>query len=253
MAKIGKSRHVPYRVIDSWVYKVKDVEVERLDYVEEGERDGTETQFTESESNRYKERKERIVNKTVTVEVRLCKRTVQSEEPPHPLESARLEVYCKELDIKLEGTDVEALREAMWSKLDKKFEITWETYYLVTLRHQRPYTGRGTGLELCYEHISKGTTWDGNCLLRKWCGSEEQIKPWPGSFKDRDGNVIACIKETDANEDAMKEFCRRIDLMREKLQEFLMPENIQATLNNMAGLTLLPPAGPKEEEEDTNA
>ena len=252
MSKLGSRRNVPHRVIDTWYYKVKDVEIERLDYVpEEDEADVPEAEkikFTDKQT--YRASKERVVNKTVTIELRVEKTTRQSEEPPHPLATIALELVCEELDYKMTGTDVEALRAAMWATLDKKFEITWESYYLVTLSHSRPYQGLGTGLVLSYDSIEKGTTWDGKSLLRQWHGSERKIKPWPGTFKDKNGDVIACIQATDANESALQEFCRRIDTMRERLQEFLLPENIQKTLLNLAGLTLLPPAAKTETKEN---
>lgn len=250
MAKIGQQRNVPDKVIDTWYYKVKDIELDRLDYVPEDEVEAGDSsfQFTEGDAA-YREVKTRVTDKLVKVEVRLLKKTKQSLEPPHPLDSVTVEVVCPELEIKLTGTDVEALRSVMWSKLDEVFKITWERYYLVNLNRTHPYEGLGTGLELCYRHVDKGTTHDGKVLMRIRRGSDgEKIELWPGTFKDKRGNVIACIQATEANTFAMEEFARRIDLLRTRLQEFLLPENIQGTLANMAGLTMLPAAAATDAE-----
>lgn len=230
--RIGDKRHVPHKVIDTWVYKVKDVELERMEYVPEEERDDP--------NEKTRKARERVVNKVVTVEVRMEKQTKQSEEAPHPLDTVKFEVVCKELGIQIHGTDIELLRAAMWSKLDKQFEIKWEPYFLVDVDQQRPYTGTGTGLVVNYDSVYKGTTWDGKLLLRRWSYRDERIELWPGEFKVKGNRVIACIPGTEANELALKEFVRRVDLLREKLQEFLKPEQILQTLANLRGFNLLP-------------
>lgn len=239
----GSRRHVPEKVIDSWVYKVKDVEFDVEDYIPEEERE-------DEDSPQYKRRKERVRNKIVKVELRMEKTTKQSEEAPHPLDTVKLSLVCPELKIKLEGTDVESLRATMWSMLDKKYEIKWEPYFLVEISHSYPYTGLGTGLTFSYKNIYKGTTWDGKSLLKVYrggsYGSSDKIEPWPGAFTNKNGNVIACIQETDANRDALTEFSRRIDVLRQALAGFLKPETILQTLTDMAGLRLLPPAPEKK-------
>ncbi len=246
MAKIGETRNNPMRVIDTWFYKVKDVTLDRLDYVSD-----PEDREDDSESAKYVPRKERITNKTVKIELRMNKRTTHSEEPPHPLESVELELYCAELNVKIRGHDIEAMRATMWSVLDKKFEITWEQQYLVEIRRARIYGGEGEGLELSYDDVYKGTTYDGKLLLKEWKGHDYRIRLWPGEFKDEGGKVMACIPATDFNKEALKEFGRRIGALREKLADFLRPEKIVQTLADMNSLAkLLPPAPPKKEEDE---
>lgn len=230
--ELGDRRSVPEKVIDKWTYKVKDVEIEFLDYVPEKERTHAD--------EKTKLTRERVKNKVVNVELRMVKTTVQSEEAPHPLQSVKLIAYCPELKTKMEGTDVEALRAAMWSMLDEHFAIKWERYYLVKVDQQRVYSGTGTALAVSYDDVYKGTTHDGKVLMRIWRYRDNRIELWPGVFKEANGNVIACIPATEANKLALEEFIRRTNILREKLQEFLKPERIEQTLANLAGFNLLP-------------
>ena len=246
--ELGSKRNVPDRVIDTWVYKVKDVEFEHREWVdpelEPGERD------TRQADEKYEMRKERVKNKVVTIEVRLCKTTRQSEEPPHPTEDVHFEVYCEELKLKIEGTDIDALRAAIWDRLDKRFEIKWEQFYLIEVDENRPWGGAsGTGIMFEYDTVWRGTTWDGKFLLKKYEGHEFKIKTWPGEFTDKGGKVIACIAATDQNREALEEFCKRMDQMRKVMSDYLRPARIMETLANLSGnLPFLPPApeGTKE-------
>ena len=249
MPRLGDTRCVPEKLIDTWTYKVKDVEIERLEHVDNPDKDHKPWHKDERTfDEKYKRTKERIVNKVVTVKVFMQKRTEQSEEPPHPLEKVKLEVRCPELKITLEGTDVEALRAAMWGMLDKQFEIKWERFYRVVVSKPTVYNGDGTGLEVSYDDVYKGTTWDGKLLLRRWRGHDFQIDPWPGAFKDDDGKISACIPATDENREALKEFCRRVDILRQKLADFLKPDVIQENLLRLAGCALLPAPEPESTE-----
>jgi hypothetical protein len=242
--RIGSSRHVPDRIIDTWIYKVKDVEFEQREWVEPEDDDPKDDRGLDArnESQSYEMKKQRVKNKIVTMQVELHKKTSQSEEPPHPTEDVHFEVYCKELNLRMEGTDIAALRAAVWDFLDKKFEIKWEYYYLVRVDHQRAWRADGTGMVFSYDGVWKGTTWDGKLLLKQYDGTEMKIKVWPGEFTDKGGNVIACIPANDMNKAALEEFTRRIDVLRKKLADFLRPDQIMQTLTNMAGLALLPPA-----------
>lgn len=244
---IGERRHNPERVIDTWYYKVKDVEFQDEEFVREDDR--------EPDGRKYKEVKTRVRNKTVKVELIMEKTTKQSEEAPHPLDTVKFELRCSEIEQKLEGTDIEALRAAMWAMLDKKFEIKWERYYLVEVERQHPYRGSGAGLMFSYKDIHKGTTWDGKTLMKIWrggaYGNSDRIEPWPGEFTNKAGKVIACIPDTEMNRAALEEFSRRIDELRKRLSEFLTPERIMETLTNMAGMALLPPASKENQDEDS--
>jgi hypothetical protein len=253
MAKIGETRNLPDKLIDTWTYKVKDVELDALERVPQEGEDPEHPYFTadkRSFDERNKLAKKKVTNKHVTVNVYMVKRTEQSEEPPHPLNSARLLIRCNELNIKIEGTDIVAMKDAMWSMLDKKYEIKWERYYQVQVLKSRVYGGDGTGLEIVYDDVYKGTTWDGKHLLKRWRGHEFRIDVWPGAFKDESGKVMACIPATEENLEALKEFCRRVDILRGKLADFLKPEVIQQNLVQLAGCRLLPEVAPDPDEHN---
>jgi hypothetical protein len=251
---LGSRRHNPSRVIDVWVYKVKDVEIERLDYVEPGEDDLDDKGRDERKHvDRHKRRKERVKNKVVKLELRMEKITAQSEEPPHPTREVKFELVCEELDIRMEGTDIEALRQAMWGVLDKKFEVKWEHFFLIEVTHQPPWGGGdGSGLIFSYKGVYRGTTWDGKYLLKEWDGNTMKIKPWPGKFTDRGGKVLACIEDTELNREALDQFSKRIDAMRNRLADFLRPETIMQTLTNLAGFALLPPPAEDDQSSEQN-
>ena len=234
MPKLGDISRTPGKVVDSSVYKVKDV-------IREAESEGEDPS-----ENGHDEEGTKVVNKSVTVEVRLVKSVKHSEEAPHPLNAISFVVSCKELDIEIEGTDIEALRAAMWAKLDKQFGIRWELYYLVDVSSRLPYTGSGSGFVVSYDTVYKGTTWDGKLLLRQLGCRGQKVEAWPGEFRREGDRVLACIPGTSVNEAALKEFIRRTDLLREKIQEFLRPEQIMHTLANMRGFDLLPEESQKE-------
>lgn len=235
MSRIGDTRYTPPKLIDTWVYEVKDVELETKEY--DPEEEANEANHGERKTKIVKER---IVSRKVTVEIRMEKTVQLSTAPPHPLEKVRLIGTVKEMDIKVEGTDLEAIRALIWSKLDARFEIKWEQYYLVKVEKERIYSGMGTGMSVSYDSVYKGTTWDGKPLLRIWRYRDEKIEPWPGQFTDDGKKVIACIEATEANRLALEEFCARLDLLRKKLVELLAPENITQTLLSLNQLRLLP-------------
>jgi len=245
MPKLREKRSVPKKLIDTWVYKIKDVEIERLEWQENPDPEAaSRLEDDRTFDEKYKRTKERVKNRAVHINVYMIKRTEQSEEAPHPLDSVEMEVFCPELNIRLEGTDVVALKDAMWGMLDKKFEINWERFFQVEIIKSRIYGDDGTGMEVVYNDVYKGTTWDGKLLLRKWRAHEYKISPWPGAFKDEKGKVMACIPATEENQAALEEFCSRVDILRERLADFLRPDVIQENLLRLASFALLPPPAP---------
>ena len=221
----GQRRNVPSKIIDTWVYKVKDVD------------------------------RQDVVNKTISMQVELHKRTTQSEEPPHPTSDVHFEVYCKECDLRMTGTDIESLRQVVWSVLDKKFDIKWDPYFLVEVKPVGAWgLADGTGLEFTYKNVYKGTTWDGKNLLKIYTDYEFEVKPWPGEFTNQAGRVIACIPDTDLNRKALEEFCRRIDVMRDLMSDYLKPETIMQTLADLSGaMPFLPASAEKASSEESAA
>lgn len=194
-----------------------------------------------------------VKEKKVAVELRLMKQFADAEAPPQPVKKVWFRLVCSEADISLEGSDVESLRTAMWEKLDVKYEIRWFDYYLVELHPDRVYDGIGTAMTFRWTRVEKGIAWDGTELLREdRHKSWERVRPWPGEFRNKQGRVIACIPATKLNEKALLEFRARLDLMREKVAQFLEPATIMKTLANMSQNNLLPPLTgeqPKETED----
>jgi hypothetical protein len=235
MSRDGNRVNTSYtgKVVDVWTYEVVDLMV--------------------PPSGDYKNPDEalpqRVVNKKVSLEVRVHKTTRESTDPPHPTTAVEVSVTNKELKINLVGTDLEALRVAAWGLLDKKFEIEWHQYYIVVVKHERPYEGQGTGLVFSFDTVYKGITWDGKLLLKRPDWRRDRIEVWPGEFKDRDGRVQACIPATDETEAALQEFGKRINTLRVKLAEFLRPDQIVATLANLRTLALLPASNEQTENE----
>jgi hypothetical protein len=224
-----------------WIYDVKDLEVI------EAVRPAVEENEDEPAP------KKRIITKKVQVKVGLEKKTNDKGEAPYALDEVKFCVWCDEPKFEFHGTDIECLRQAAWEQLDKKYEIKWESYFLVTVNHATDYGGGfSTGLTFSYNDVKKGTTHDGKELLKQfgWRG-EQEIKPWPGRFEDKGGRAIACIPDTEANKTALEEFCERINLLRNAIRDTIRPENIVKTLMHMASLSILPKALP-ENTDDTS-
>lgn len=192
--------------------------------------------------------------RTVDVEVRLCKQNRESGSAPHPTDRVWFEVICRELDLSMEGTDLEHLRLAVWGELDKKFAVKWEEWFLVRVEPASIYEGIGAGLEFTYRSVWKGVAHDGTELLREFDSHRGRgpwrISAWPGVFKDNKGKVLACILATEANEKALEAFASGVHALRKKMADFLRPEHIQDTLANLAGLAFLPPPEERYNKRD---
>lgn len=171
--------------------------------------------------------------------------------PPLAVKEVYFVVKCKNPEFQISGSDIEALRAAMWEHLDEHYAVQWEKWFLVEIRYHGPYEGMGSGLTFGYKDVERGVAYDGTELLRerKWGMREETISPWPGEFRDKRGDVIACIPATPQNQKAMKEFAARIDILREKLIELVKPEQILQTIATLSGIPLLPPISAEVEDE----
>ena len=220
------------KLLDTWIYEYKGI--------------------TEYDNGPEGETRKTVESKKVEVELRLIKKFSDSAQPPLATKEASLTVVCKEADIKLTGTDVEALRVAMWAKLDKRYEVKWERYYLVRIEPATSYEGISNGLTFSYDWVEKGIAWDGTLLLkeRPRFSNGDRISPWPGTFKDKNGKVMACIPETEANTKALREFRDRIDALRERLAAFLKPDVILNTLAELSTNKLLPPPEEKNDGDE---
>lgn len=242
---MGSSR----KKVDTWWFNLEDVlnrQVPKDKSEEDDESDKPEMVDVQT-----------MAERKIPVEVYMVKEMDEVKTPPHPVDKVWLEVECKQsqykINFKLEGPDITCLKDEAWSLLDKRFEIQWFEYYLVTISPARIFDGDGEGLELSYKSVWKGITWEGKLLLKEYHRSRDEhyrIKPWSGVFKGRDGTVIACIPENDMTKSALEEFCKKIVLVREALEKMVTPEAIMNTLTNIAGLKLLQASNSQAEAEE---
>lgn len=217
------------KLIDTWIYEYQGVE---------------EPPAEDADIDAVR----RMYAKGIKVEVKLFlnKKFKESIKPPLETKEVWFSVKCEKPEFLLSGSDIEALRAAMWEKLDAHFAVKWERYFKVRLGPS--YTHCGMSFE--YDHIEKGTAWDGSLLLREYeFRSGHVIRPWPGEFRDGNGKVMACIPATEENEAALKEFANRIRELRERLADFLRPEVIMQTLADLSAIALLPPPRAQEPEK----
>ena len=244
------------KLIDTWVYDVESV-FEEEDVADPDDPEAPPT-------------KQKVILKKIEMEVRMEKAGADSAAPPYPIKDVKFVITCDDPKFKIEGTDIEELRAAAYSRVAEHFEIQWEKYYLVEVDHQRPWSGGdGTGFTFSYREVYRGVTLDNKVLkremTRRFGQYDWEITTWPGRFTTKGGKVIACIPAHDQNSDALDQFGKRIDTLRELIEDALRPEAIEETLSNLSKSHLLPPvsenvkdapvkdAPEKDEEEDEDA
>lgn len=224
--------------VDTWYFNLQDVLDRQIQKKHDPDaEDGDEPQF---------ETVQHVAERKIAVELYLEKETEEVKTPPHPLKNVKFIAKCREsqykIDLEIEGTDIEAVRSAVWAEMDARFEIKWHKYYKVYLDRSQIYIGRGDGFDFYFDEVWKGITWEGKELLKEFSQSRDEhykISPWPGKFTDRNGNIIACIPRNDMTEAALNDFASKIEKMRGVLRQYLSPETIMSTLINMSGLKLL--------------
>ena len=183
----------------------------------------------------------RKVDARVEISVFIIKHLEEIGSAPHATKQVEFVVTCAQPEFRFVGTDIESLRRAAFSECSQRYAITWSDYFLVSVHPSSFGEGIRTGLEFGYNTVQKGVTWDGKELLKQrlW-GGHIEIKPWPGQFTDRGGQVIACISDTPTNKKALEEFGRRIDVLRGLITDSLRPEFIERTLSDLSQFKLLP-------------
>lgn len=194
----------------------------------------------------------RVGEVKIPIEVRLRKAYgYDSSGTKRAVKELQFSLVCRKPAFTMRGTDIEALRLAMWAELDRDSAIDWKQHMLVTIERAHGYgDGVHEGLQLSERMVWKGTTRQGVHLLREmragrldhgWSHS-----PWPGAFSDKKGVVTACIPATPENEAAMEEFRSRIRDLRARLQDLVRPDVIMRTLADLSGVALLAAPGPRE-------
>lgn len=230
-------------LVKKWTWKYQGVESELSDFLrgEDQEPHGSEGLMKKSQDQRSMLVKEKVVN----IELRLLEQ-LNDEDLPRTVKAVEFKLVCRDLGIELIGSDVEALRKAMWAKLEKAHEIKWEPWYLVQIASARSFVGdMEVGFSLSQNTIYKGVAGDGSVLMREYergrTFSPWRYKPWPGAYQDKGGHVIACIPSTPANDAALDEFRERIRALQKMISDMVKPETIMETLANLAGVGLPAP------------
>lgn len=220
-------------LIDTWHWKYPGVESELAAGLR-GEKDEDDPLDDATQKDKVLLVKDQVV----PIEVRILK-NYDDGALPRKVNAVEFEVSCKQLGIFVSGTDIEVLRQAVWSRLEKEFHIKWETYYLVQIASARSYVGDyETGFALSQNTIYRGVAKDGTILMRETdrgrTYSNWKYKPWPGEYQDKGGHVIACIPATEENDRAMKEFRARILELQKRLSHLVKPANIYQTLADLS-------------------
>ncbi len=230
-------------LVDTWTWKYKGVESSLAAHLrgEEAEPCGKDGELEASEDRRHLLVQDRVIK----VEVRLLK-AYCDEDVPRTVKGVEFAVVCDELGIRLIGPDIEALRVALWGKLEKEHEIAWEPWYLVQIASAQSFVGDAeVGFALSQNTIYRGKAKDGTVLMREFDRSRTagpwRYKPWPGEYQDKGGHVIACIPATPANDKALDEFRERIRELQRRLSELVKPHLILHTLANLAASGLPAP------------
>lgn len=180
----------------------------------------------------------RVVNRKVSIDLFMTKTFSRKENVPPPAETVDLgfTLACAETGDVVHGFDCQVMIKAMRAKLDHRFAIKWESWYLVRIDRARIYgRGMGTGLEFSYSTIERGVALDGSVLMRRYNehhGAHQSIyviEPWPKQIKEK-GKVVATIVASNENTMKLETFQSKIDELRKFLAELVTPERLEQTL-----------------------
>ena len=210
------------KLVTTWEYVFEGVENPRAAQREGASDEDLAVEEEAGAAVELRQEQPRVGERRVQVQVYLLTTTRAAAAPPHPPAEVAFRVECKSPEFSAEGTDLEALRQAVFGFLDRELAIRWEKFFLVEVSPQHTYgIGLGAGLLFSYRDVERGTTHDGTLLLREYDSSRRsgawKIAPWPGRFTNRQGKVIACIEGTPANRAALEEYTSRVGQLREVL------------------------------------
>jgi hypothetical protein len=200
----------------------------------------------EDEGNAHERAKKLVKGQKIPVEVRILKHYTGEGGAQQTPKAVEFSVSCPALNLSATGTDIEALRVAMWSMLEKTYKIQWERYLIVAIGNAHGFQATvETGFALGTSSVWKGVAPDGTIILREFDHggnrfSNYKYRPWPGEYSNKDGNVLACIPATEKNEAAIEQFRASILTLKERLQELVKPEQILQTLENLSNIAMLP-------------
>ncbi len=179
----------------------------------------------------------KIITRKIEIEAYLQSRYNENSEPPKEVTATQFYLTCEGEEEY--GSDLSACLSAMRGKLDLHFKIKWERWLLVRVNPARIYGGSGAGCELSWTEVERGTTIDGDHLLREFnthgdFNNRWQISPWPEVYRDKSGKTVACVRATEANEQALETFAEKLREMTKALAAFVAPDKIDETLRAIA-------------------
>ncbi|AOG03187.1 hypothetical protein [Bosea sp. RAC05] len=185
------------------------------------------------------EGKSRTAIRKVEIDLYLEKRFDQKDAPP-PAQTIGVGVSarCEETGDAEFGTDLNAVLSAIRAKLDARFKIKWERWFLVKVDPTRSYDASGDGLQLSWRDIERGVTFGGDVLMRSYNVNGDWpnrwiIEPWPKVVKEQ-GRIVAAIPATGDNEKALQVFAAKIAELRKALAALVAPDEIERTLMQIA-------------------
>lgn len=176
----------------------------------------------------------KVCTKKVEIAAYMQSKYKEDSEPPKMIVATQFYLECEgEQEY---GTDLNACLKAMRGKLDRKYKIQWERWLLVRVSPSRVYTGIGAGCELSWTEVERGTTLDGDILMREYntygdFNNRWKISPWPDAYKDqKTGKTVACVPASPENEAALEKFAEKLKELTKTLSEFVSPDKIEETL-----------------------
>jgi hypothetical protein len=239
-------------LVKKWQWKYQGVEADLSSHLcgEDEEPVGQKGAMERTEDKRPLLVKEQVLD----IELRLLE-NLSDDSLPRTVKAAEFKLVCKALDLCVVGTDIEALRLAMWAQLEKAHEIKWEKWYLIQIASAQSFKGDfEVGFALSQNTIYRGVAKDGTILMREFERGRSfgpwRYKPWPGVYQDKGGHVIACIQGTAANDAALDEFRDRIRALQKMIGDLVKPDVILSTLANLSGIGLPAPHRPELAEDD---
>ena len=118
------------KLVDTWHYQYDGVAVEDG---AKNKPDDTESGEPEDDQSIRSDLWQIAGQIKVPIRLLLHKKFAESDKPPLATKEVWFSVESENPKISLEGPDIEALRVAMWEKLDAHYAVKWERYYKVTI------------------------------------------------------------------------------------------------------------------------
>lgn len=170
----------------------------------------------------------KIGTRVVNLEVRLKNTNIQSRNKPAEVFSTSFVVTCKELNISAHGTDIEAIRAAVWNKLDGRFESKIENLIMIRTNkeafHKDIKKTRCFSLDFKVTKVRRLTMKDGSRFMIDdvYYRTSQYLQTW-NDFIKRYNEDTVFLSDTSENNIAIESFMNQLSALHGKLSEFLTP------------------------------